>query len=804
MSKIRLLFTALHQRLKSIQTPLPCRRVWGWVFLLFFFTSCNLFIEDEVPADDYGFTDIPEYSGEGYDTPVTTNGNGCEVTYQLKKTVRQLTTDDCRYITYVKQDNSGLFMEIHFSPQTPRDLLPVKGQILVSTDVNTFPMGCMHRVQAAEQRDGEYCYLATLADLQETFEELDISGQLSSTETEEISVAPEEDTTAVADARATRAGRSASGAHRSPKDNNNLKVTTNETGFSFYYEFDNEPIVTATSKTLENLDMDIHFKEGSLYRQTHTFNFDDFSLSRRSFKIVYERVDELDMRLHLGVAYKAPKHLHTFRPIKGKPFTIGPVVFVLFVNVDFTLELDLNATNDVRRHVINRNTTYIDLLSTQAPKRVETTDLDTGWYCDGMIDGKAGLRITVELCLGIYGKILSLRIAPSVFLGFEAVIAKSNAPEGEIPMYNLEKKPGLTPKFEWQLELGVYFELSFLDFFSELFDRLTSSNVGTALDKVADEAAKGSAWYKEHSAKNEWTDADLERFQRKTDDKSSISTTFGPWNIVKMDTRPWYPSVDDEMFQLLQYYDNLTKELCVGVHYIIDHQGFFATFSDYIPAIAIMYGKHLEQIVYPDGEGRRARVEEDKMFHFTLPLTDDEKERTACPCYIKADDPTATPVAIDKGKPFVATTPHVGIVDVKGTRGEWKEGDFYVSYYNEDEDQFDLIRYNYEYTFYYTVVLSRKGYQHMLRWGFIEVSYMTTHTFGEGDYKNVDGRDGTYTFNCYIKLYSEKFIDNPGVTIRVAPYFQLKDEFGFEAISPEATKVWVQDLDGNMTFINSN
>ena len=149
---------------------------------LLLLTSCNLFINEDELADDYGFTDVPEYSGEGYDKPVTTSSGDCEVTYQLKKTVRQLDDDNTQHITTVKQDNSGLFMEIHYGAQTPRDQLPQRGQILVSTDVETFPMGCMHRVQTIEKRDGEYCLTLSLAELDETFEELDITGQYNTTE----------------------------------------------------------------------------------------------------------------------------------------------------------------------------------------------------------------------------------------------------------------------------------------------------------------------------------------------------------------------------------------------------------------------------------------------------------------------------------------------------------------------------------------------------------------------------------------------------------------------------------------------
>lgn len=752
-------------------------------------TSCNLFIEDEEQSDDYGFTNVPEQSGKGYDEPVTTTEGDCEVTYQLKKTVRRLTTDDTSYITSVRQDDSGLFLEIHFSAQTPKELLPVRGQILVSTDVETFPMGCMHRVQTSEQRDGDYCYMATLADLEDTFEELDITGQLSTTESGMVVVEPEPNSEEAEEPSASRTNRAIG-------LGGEMKLGFVDGGFQYSYLFDTKPFLKLSSPETEKAQIDLYFNQGSKYTETHTFNFSDFSLSRGVFKIVHERVEDIDLSIHIGSKFNGKVKIKKFHLIKGKPLIIGPVVLVLFANLNFDLEATLEVATDLSRHTITRYTSNIDLMHPLEIKRTEKVELDTGWNCQVAIAGTLGLRTTLELCLGLYGKILSLRLQPSVFFGVEARAATPIAWENGVPVYDVSNKPGLTPKLEWQIEMGVFFELSLLDFFKGIFDRLTSENVTTALEKITEEASNNSDWYKEHSASGDWTDKDLERFRRKEKDNSSLTCTLGPWSIKKYATIPWYPSIVDNSFRVETYFDELENQMHFDAQYTIESKGFFANFYDYKPALIIKRNGEQVNFVYPD-EGQNVRVEEGKTYYFTLPNYSDDITRLAQPCYVRVGDPAGKPTAVDKGLPFNSTSPTVSVVGIKPTNCYKNEGNFIRSYWNAETEEYDYSSYDYEYQFNFDVIVAMRGAEYMHSWGLLELNYLQTYEFGEGDNKDIGKVNGNYTLHCSLSIYSNINSDNKSVDLAIQPRFQLKNG---DVIYPEEPTRWTQYADGTYTL----
>ena len=756
-----------------------------FTFLLFL-NSCNLFIDEDEQADDYGFTNVPEYSGEGYDEPVTTTSGDCEVTYQLKKTVRRLTTDDSPYITHVAQDKSGLFMEIHYAAETPQESLPLRGQVLVSTDVKTFPMGCMHRVQTVEKRDGEYCYMTTLADLEDTFEELDISGQLTTTESGTVNVEPEP----VDNDEQSAPSRT----NRAIGIGGKMDVGLADGGFYFLYDFSNEPFLKFSTPELQKADIDLYFNEGSIYKETHTFNFNDFSFSRRSFKITYELEQEYNLSLHIGSEFNGKKQIAKFRLIRGKPFVIGPVVLVLFANLDLNVEASLKTTADVSRHIITRNTYNLDLLHPLELNKTEKVVSDTGWNCAAMISGSLGLRTALELCLGLYGKILSLRLVPSVFVGFEATVASPIDWENGVPVYDVSKKPGLTPKLDFQIEMGVYFELSFLDFFKGLFEKITSGNIGTALERLVQEATDNSDWYKEHSASDSWTDKDLERFRRKeNDNNSSITTTLGPWAIKKFPTMPWYPTIADNSFRIDNYYDALTNKMYFDASYTIDQAGFFANLAEFIPAICIKHNGDIERIICPDGDGSNARVKSGTHYTFTLPEYTDDRTRLAQPCYIPRNDAQRRPVAFDKGLPFCSTSPSASIVNFKYKGCNRQEGTFNVPVYNSEEDNYDNRFYDYQFTYFFDVTVAAKGTEYMSSWGLYEAYHYQRYEYGQGENRDIYAGNGNYIFHCTLNVYSNYDYPDRVTEICLFPTISLKDG---ETYHPEEATRWRLYLDG--------
>lgn len=754
---------------------------------LLLLTSCNLFINEDELADDYGFTDVPEYSGEGYDKPVTTSSGDCEVTYQLKKTVRQLDDDNTQHITTVKQDNSGLFMEIHYGAQTPKEQLPQRGQILVSTDTVTFPMGCMHRVQTIEQRDGEYCLMTTLAELDETFEELDISGQYSTTESGIVYVEaePDEQDDEPPSTRST---------NRAIGIDGKMGCGLTDGGFYISYDFPTKPFWKISSPEVSKTDVDLYFNEGSSCRETHTLNFDDFSFSRSSFKITYEVEQDLNLSFHIGSEFKGKVNIVKYRLIKGKPLVIGPVVLVLFANLNFDFEATLKTTADISRHVVTRNTYNLDLMHPLDLNKSERVVSDTGWNCAAMISGTMGLRATLELCIGLFGKILSLRLSPSIFVGFEATVANPTDYVDGVPVYDVSKKPGLTPKFDFQMEMGVYFELSFLDFFKGIFEKITSGNIGTALERLVQEATDNSDWYKEHSAQDQWSDKDLERFRRnENNDNSSITHTVGPWAIKKFPTMPWYPTIVDNTFRVENYYDNLTKKMYFNAYYKIDQAGFFANLAEFIPSICIKHNGQIERIISPDEGGTNARVKSGEYYSFTLPEFTDDDTRLAQPCYIPLNDSQRRPVAFDKALPFCSTSPSASIVNFKYKGCNRQEGTFNVPVYNSEEDNYDNRFYDYQFTYFFDVTVAAKGTEYMSSWGLYEAYHYQRYEYGQGENRDIYAGNGNYIFHCTLNVYSNYDYPDRVTEICLFPTISLKDG---ETYHPEEATRWRLYLDG--------
>ena len=180
------------KRLKNYILPSPIGEGLGVRLLLLtmLFSSCNLFIEDEY-VDENGFKDVPVHEGDGYDEPVTMQQGEATVTYQYKKNVRVITPEQQKqWVVYAEKDATGAFIEVHFRDDTPADILPVPGEILVSTVTDFFPWGCNHLLQRRDHEDGKYIFQGTFCTLEDTFDELKIDGKMTDMSEEEYYVMP--------------------------------------------------------------------------------------------------------------------------------------------------------------------------------------------------------------------------------------------------------------------------------------------------------------------------------------------------------------------------------------------------------------------------------------------------------------------------------------------------------------------------------------------------------------------------------------------------------------------------------------
>ena len=147
------------------------KKIYLLLLLPLLLSGCTLFEED--------YDQVPHHTGEGYDKPVTETVSGVEMTYQFNDNVRLLDEKEQQQIAYVEADETNLFMQVDFKDDTPENLLPKKGEILVSKATSLFPYGASHHVRSVKRVDGKYRCLLEYAKLDETFKELDIDGQLT-------------------------------------------------------------------------------------------------------------------------------------------------------------------------------------------------------------------------------------------------------------------------------------------------------------------------------------------------------------------------------------------------------------------------------------------------------------------------------------------------------------------------------------------------------------------------------------------------------------------------------------------------
>ncbi|MBR0275972.1 MAG: hypothetical protein IJQ76_07160 [Prevotella sp.] len=134
---------------------------------------------------------------------------------------------------------------------------------------------------------------------------------------------------------------------------------------------------------------------------------------------------------------------------------------------------------------------------------------------------------------------------------------------------------------------------------------------------------------------------------------------------------------------------------------------------------------------------------------------------------------------------------------MKASKGTRREGQFYTSYYNHETDEYETESYDYEYTYNYSVVMTKKGLGLISDWGYNDAANIKSYFFDRGESKGIDHRDGTYTFNTSVIVYSNYKLENWKQKFSIYPFFYMKGDLTLYA--PEEIISWTQDLEGNIS-----
>lgn len=726
-------------------------------------SGCSLFVEEL--EEEGTFKNVPVHTGKGYDAPETVNDGGCEVTYQYNSSVRVLNDDEQdAWITNVESDQLNAFIIIRYSLSTPADKLPVPGEILVSGITARFPWGCNHLVQQRSVDDGGYRLVCTYATLTDTFKELDINGTVTSEKEEQFVVMPEpvveEETSGD---EQTRSGMDAYGKRHVSFDVDGMTVDIGKTGITFTAPFLIDNKTSALSTPYGTVYVDAP-REKNFLKVSTSFSFDNFSISNKQFEAeVTETVENL-VDFTVKGAYSKSFRIHRWRPLTGKAIAIGPVVVVFFINIDLSLTLTVDVPVQFKKHEITETVYTLDMNNKEVRQKT-TKILDEPLHVgDVSLEGSVDLKLEFSFGLGLYGKILSIRLIPTFDAIFTLSVPLLREDDEGNNIFYISGQSGIEFKVDCFLQVGVFFDLSLENILGSSFKQV-GDKADREMLKELEMNAKQSTKYYQDLVDNDNALYDPNKKHLGKDGKKekegdrvwSFVTTIPIGTIIGPFRKTWFPKINDNSFKTYSVYDSEKKNMKFFAEYKIADVGFFAGLGmQYTPAVEIRQGGKHVSTVFPSEGGKNALVKTGGTYTFNLPNIGDNKMYEACPCYFKRPVSRSSADALDKGLPFCATTPSVSISDVRAVK---------LTALSKDKDGIimdeDFIEYDYSYQFdidTYTIVRGAENISPY--WWITEYHYGLIHRSNEGNWFQKK-QDGTYLSHWSFTVYT----DNPNVEL---------------------------------------
>ncbi|MBQ8467846.1 MAG: hypothetical protein IJ546_09170 [Prevotella sp.] len=723
--------------------------------------SCNLFIDDDT-VNEMGFENVPVHTGEGYDEPVTVQDGEATITYQYKKNVRVLKPEDQKWIVYTEKEPTGTCYWIDYRSDTPKDLLPVKGEILVSTVTDKFEWGLNHLVLGSVTKDGVIRYAVGVANIADTFEELQMDGRVTTIDEEEYYTYNSDVDDSVVDLDEN--GYPVAGSEDSPSENIQGtraddeekeigKVKFLDDGFDLNFSINH----SVTVKLPHDISLSVS-TNGSTMRVKSLFDVSGFDLSAGKYTIKIDQTVEEDFHVNFKGGWSGSKRIKRFKPIKGKSFTIGPVNLVLFVNIDIIVEGELSASfnlsksqTQVRTYIVNLKEMTIEIEEDKEHTKDGSVKLD-----NVIIEGSIGLFAKIHLGLGLFTKFTSLKLIPKIGVQFSFKAPTYWNSDSET-IYDIGEETGISISFPLSGQLGFFAGVeydSFLDVGGDMFDQYMS--VANGLLYIGQKYVGGKAvdWfnslidsdgsdYDPSQLTNEETVKDNDTEEGESSNELAFASNFGPYNPIPGFHVAWFPTMEKNSFKIIKSWDEENEQLnfkgefqCAGI-------GVLATLgTQYVPALQIWNGSEMIDVVWPDEGGKLAKLEAEKTYHFTIKNSDEDVVYYARPCYYARPlGMKQNPDALDKSLPFCAYTPMISITDMKPTYAGP------VAYDTEGR---------YIYSFNFDLYTSVKGISNVGSFGLEDVlnagKYNHTYKAGSSD-KQL--RDGTYVLKYMVKIHSK-------------------------------------------------
>lgn len=579
--------------------------------------ACNLFIED----DEEWKADVPVHTGYGYDEPVTENGEFYDLKYQFNSNVNILSDDAMKYLNKVIVSKSGWISCLDFDLNTPKDLRPVRGEILLHGICDKIPEGMMQQVVVTAEMEGVYRVITCVVPFEDLFKEIDMeidlgkglylqsSGDDSKDKQTENIYSEETNNQQV-----------------KPHGNRVSKLEDEETTFS--QEFERElPIWFSTDEEQEVNDH-VKFSGSATVKAKFEDKYDNYIYGKikgtaRVLKSKKGIVIPLSLQMKDSIICQA--NLDFKGQVKGEfsivdksdilpenckvTIMLGtvPIVFKICMGVNISVETAFNQDGNVKfklpltvqfdRSLFELGISKEDFLGL-ATKNIRKWKLDreNGYFALTQ-SFSSGTECLIELTpgLGIYTDKLSVR----AILEVPKMEFNCNLPAlytGNLNYsWDIEKQPGV--------DLGISFGLGMAI--------TTPNNILSALNDVVDELANAEMTIGRIMAYILLGDADTEDSNWLFESVQELNTyitgfkeyTEEDLNLYKQDpvpiksftwSCPWYPTLEEEKnpFKFRKKYNVYnTKtykfEDLLHVEYYIDKKGILPMMSTFTPCLML-------------------------------------------------------------------------------------------------------------------------------------------------------------------------------------------------------------------------
>lgn len=147
-------------------------RLHALLVMLFALAGCNLYMdEDDAP----GSSNME--NGDGFTAPKTVTDSISTVTYQFNEGTVVLDGRHRPYIDLFRADSLNNIIEIHFSKATPANLLPARGNFLVTDMDDIFEDKLCHQVDAVVDGGDAFVVKAHMVKVGDVFKHLKIKSE---------------------------------------------------------------------------------------------------------------------------------------------------------------------------------------------------------------------------------------------------------------------------------------------------------------------------------------------------------------------------------------------------------------------------------------------------------------------------------------------------------------------------------------------------------------------------------------------------------------------------------------------------